>query len=527
MSNYEITYNTALFTIKKKAASVTPNAAEKFYGEADPTLTGTLNGFLAADGVTATYSRTAGETVAGSPYTISAVLSPAAVLSNYEITYNTALFTIKKKAASVTPNAAEKFYGEADPTLTGTLNGFLAADGVTATYSRTAGETVAGSPYTINAVLSPAAVLSNYEITYNTALFTIKKKAASVTPNAAEKFYGEADPTLTGTLNGFLAADGVTATYSRTAGETVAGSPYTISAVLSPAAVLGNYEITYNTALFTIKKKAASVTPNAAEKFYGEADPTLTGTLNGFLAADGVTATYSRTAGETVAGSPYTISAVLSPAAVLGNYEITYNTALFTIKKKAASVTPNAAEKFYGEADPTLTGTLNGFLAADGVTATYSRTAGETVAGSPYTISAVLSPAAVLSNYEITYNTALFTINQRPITVTADPKTKTYNESDPALSYQVTIGSLAFSDAFTGVLSRMAGNSSEHMRFSRTPRNHHVSNYTLTYIGANLTITTGFAFKVFIPRSAGQWRTEMVVVMPTLSSRSNSAAQSR
>jgi len=36
-------------------------------------------------------------------------------------------------------------------------------------------------------------------------------------------------------------------------------------------------------------------------------DPTLTGTLNSFLAADNVTATYARTAGETVLGGPYTI----------------------------------------------------------------------------------------------------------------------------------------------------------------------------------------------------------------------------
>ena len=218
------------------------------------------------------------------------MLSPAGVLSNYAITYNTANFTIDPKAASVTPNAASKTYGAADPAFTGTLTGFLAADGVTATYSRTAGETVLGGPYTISAMLSPAGVLSNYAITYNTANFTIDPKAASVTPNAASKTYGAADPAFTGTLTGFLAADGVTATYSRTAGETVLGGPYTISAMLSPAGVLSNYTITYNTANFTIDPKTASVTPNAASKIYGAADPAFTGTLTGFLAADGVTA---------------------------------------------------------------------------------------------------------------------------------------------------------------------------------------------------------------------------------------------
>ena len=55
----------------------------------------------------------------------------------------------------------------------------------------------------------------------------------------------------------------------------------------------------------------------------------------------------------------YVISATLAPAAVLGNYDITYNTASFNIATKAASVTPAAASKTYGAGDPALTGTLS------------------------------------------------------------------------------------------------------------------------------------------------------------------------
>jgi hypothetical protein len=82
--------------------------------------------------------------------------------------------------------------------------------------------------------------------------------------------------------------------------------------------------------------RAASVTPDSASKALGAADPTplTTGTLSGFLAGDAVTATYSRTAGEAL--GTYTISATLSPAGVLGNYSITYNTATFTIDLGAA-----------------------------------------------------------------------------------------------------------------------------------------------------------------------------------------------
>jgi MBG domain (YGX type)/YDG domain/Bacterial Ig-like domain (group 3) len=490
LGNYTITSNTANFTINPKAASVTPNAASKTYGDADPpAFTGTLSGFLAADAVTATYSRTAGETVAGSPYTISATLSPAGVLGNYTITYNTANFTINPKAASATPNAASKTYGDADPAFTGTLSGFLAADAVTATYSRTSGETVAGSPYSISAVLSPAGVLGNYTITYNTANFTINPKAASVTPNAASKTYGDADPAFTGSLSGFLAADSVTATYSRTSGETVAGSPYSISAVLSPAGVLGNYTITYNTANFTISKRTASVTPNPASKTYGDADPAFTGTLTNFVASDSITAAYSRTLGETVAASPYTISTVLSPAGVLDNYTITYNTANFSINKRLASVTPNATSKTYGDADPALTGTLTNFVAGDSITATYNRTAGESVAGSPYTISAVLSPAAALANYTITYNTASFTINKRLASVTPAAVSKTYGDADPALSG--TLSNFVVADGVTAVYSRVAGETVATSPYTisavLSPAGV-LANYNITYNTANFTI---------------------------------------
>src|SRR5205814_1525099 len=110
-----------------------------------------------------------------------------------------------------------------------------------------------------------------------------------------------------------------------------------------------------------------------------------------------VTGTLSRVAGETVANSPYAIQEGTLAAGT--NYTISFTGANFTITTKAASVTPAAKTKEYGSSDPTLTGTLSGFLAADDVVASYSRTSGETVLGSPYTISAVLSPAGVLSNY--------------------------------------------------------------------------------------------------------------------------------
>jgi len=107
---------------------------------------------------------------------------------------------------------------------------------------------------------------------------TVTPAPASVTPNAASKTYGGADPALTGTLSGFRAADGVTATYSRTAGES-AGS-YTISSTLSPAGVLGNYAIAYNTASLTISQASSTTALSASSTSFRFGAPlTLTATV--------------------------------------------------------------------------------------------------------------------------------------------------------------------------------------------------------------------------------------------------------
>ncbi len=320
-------------TVVKATLTITAPSVSMTYGGPIPTFTPTYNpanpvGVTTPPTCTTTATTTSPVSATTYPITCSGAVAPA-----YAISYVAGALTITPKAASVTPNAATKPYGAVDPTLTGTLTGFLASDGVTATYTRTPGTAV--GTYTISATLAPAAVLGNYTITYNTASFVITRANASVTPNGLTKVYGTADPTLTGTLSGFVPSDGVTATYTRTPGTAV--GTYTISATLAPASVLGNYNITYNTAPFVITRATASVTPNAVTKVWGQADPVLTGTLAGFLPSDGVTATYTRVAGTAV--GTYLISATLAPAAVLGNYNIAYNTALLTITN-AIQLTP-------------------------------------------------------------------------------------------------------------------------------------------------------------------------------------------
>jgi len=61
------------------------------------------------------------------------------------------------------------------------------------------------------------------------------------------------------------------------------------------------------------------------------------------------------------------------------------------------------------------------------------------------------------SNYDLTFVGAKLTISVRPVEITADAKGKTYGDADPALTYQISKGSIAYSDHFTGGLDRAAG----------------------------------------------------------------------
>src|SRR5439155_1749777 len=149
-------------------------------------------------------------------------------LNNYIITNTGASFTINPRPATWTTASNSKTYGDPDPSPLTTGSGtFLAADAVTASYSRATGETVLGGPYHLTATLAPAGVLSNYTITNNGADFTITARTATWTPTRTSKTYGDPDPTPLTTGSGtFLAGDAVTASYSRAAGETVLGGPY-------------------------------------------------------------------------------------------------------------------------------------------------------------------------------------------------------------------------------------------------------------------------------------------------------------
>ncbi len=421
LANYDVALNTAAFTITPKPASVTPASATKTYGAADPAFTGTLTGFLAADDVKAAYGRRAGEAVGTFPIEAKLSSATAGALANYQVTAGAAEFTITRKSASVTPTAATKVYGAQDPTFTGTLEGFLPGDNVTATYTRAAGENV--GTYAISAAPTAAAgVLANYDVTSGTANLTITKKAASVTPAAGTKVYGTNDPALSGQLEGFLTADNVTAAYSRAAGETVGNYPIAAALSAPNGSALANYEVATGTASFTITKAPLTITAPTLSREYGDPNPAFPGTADGAKFNDSFTVTGSTTATPTspVAGGPYAITPAVTGEA-LANYDVTKVDGKLTITKATLTITPANVTKTYGDA-ATLTGNITGQKNGDIFGASYASAgsaAAAPVGTGSYPITVTTVTGSQLANYTESRQVGTLTVNKRPVTAIA------------------------------------------------------------------------------------------------------------
>ena len=236
-----------------------------------------------------------------------------------------------------------------------------------------------------------------------------------------------------------------------------------------------NYTLTFVSANLTINTRPVTVTADAKSKMYGDADPALTytGALHG---TDSFTGTLARAAGENV-GSYAITQGTLSAGS---NYTLTFVSANLTISARPVTVTADAKSKIYGDDDPALTytGALHG---TDSFTGTLARAAGENVGS--YAINQGTLSAG--SNYALTFVGANLTIKARPVTVTADAKTKIYGDDDPALTYT---GALHGTDSFTGSLARVAGENVGSYAINQGTLSAG-SNYALTFVGANLTIT--------------------------------------
>ena len=487
-ANYAITYADGSLTVNTRPITVTADALSKTYGAADPALSYTVTGTLKnGDAFTGALNRVVGESVG----TYAIQQNTLALSSNYSLTYTGANLTIGAKTVTITPNAAQsKTFGAADPTYTYTNSEWADNTNFTGILERAPGENVNTYAYTLGTLSAG----SNYTLVIvgSPSTFAITKKTITITPNAAQsKTFGAADPTYTYTNSEWADNTNFTGVLDRVAGETVGTYAYMLGTLTAGS----NYMLVIvgSPSTFAITKKTITITPSAVQsKIYGTADPAYTYTNSEWGNNTNFTGALDRVAGETVgtyaymlgtltAGSNYTLVMVGSPTT-------------FAINAKAIAITADAQSKTYGDvfalgttAYTITSGTLNSAGDITSVTLTSAGAVGAANVGS-YNITPSAAVGPNVSNYVVTYSDGTLTVGSRAITVTADPQTKTYGANDPQLTY-VVAGSLKNGDVFTGVLNRVAGENVGSYAINQNTLALS-ANYALTYVGANLTITS-------------------------------------
>jgi len=276
--------------------------------------------------------------------------------------------------------------------------------------------------------------------------FSIQKPVLTITAGSQIKTYGRSDPFFSYSYipsNAFVTISG---TLERDPGEDA--GDYTIRQGSLSAE---DYEIRFIPSTLTIEKAKAVIQAAGYSGVYDGMSHGVSGNAAGVKGED-LSSLLSF-------GPVYTnVPGGVSSWSFKGNenYLPDENKNVpVAIFPREIEVTADALKKDYGDPDPQFTYSITGgnLVNDDVITGDLTREKGET-AGLYFLDPGTL---AVSRDYNLTFVSAWFKINKRPITVAADPQRKEVGQPDPALTYRITEGSLVGNDMFGGSIARSPG----------------------------------------------------------------------
>ncbi|MCQ2519464.1 MAG: hypothetical protein MJ107_02915 [Lachnospiraceae bacterium] len=448
--NYAVSYVSATFTIKKSSELTV--VGTNYEGVYDAEAHGEAAKPSVAEGTTVFYSVDNGATwTTEVPVRTNVGTTEVKVMAanaNYidspEATYT---LTVEAKAVTVTAEAKISVYGEPFETLTAVVEGNLNGDTIVYTLTKAEGENV--GTYAITA--AGAEYQGNYKVSYVDSFYEITKAG---TLTVSGKNYSDVyDAAAHGEAATPSVTEGTTVEYSVDGGAWTTEVP-TIEEVgiktVEVRATNANYLVAKTT--YTLEVTAKEVTVAAIDngKVYGDADPELKANVTGLLNDDEVTYTVTREKGEDVVAGGYVIT--VAGEEIQGNYKVTYVSGKFEITKKAATVTADNLEKVYGDADATLTATVEGTVGEDVLDYTIDREAGENVG-----VYAIVVTEGTNNNYDVTVVDGQYTINKKNVTLTVANATKIVGKADPVFTASTEEGALVGTDTLVYTLVRAVG----------------------------------------------------------------------
>jgi hypothetical protein len=475
---------TTCFQVVPQPVTIDANSVAKTYGEPDPTPGYTLTAQDFRNGEDAS---TAG--VTGSPdCTIAAhskdagsypdsVSCSTGTLSAHNYSFSEGLsadLTIEQATMHIDASSASKTYGDSDPAATGAPRAADFVNGDTSDSNDITGAsncTVAPHSEDVGtysgAITCDGTDLSSNNYTFvagDAADFTINQAVVDVDANGAFKTYGDSDPAVSGVprSSDFVNGDDVnSANITGSADCNIAphsedAGTYAAAVTCDPGTLVShNYTfVPGDSADLTINQATIEIDASPASKTYGDSDPDATGVPNSNDFVNGDTANSNDISGtpECTIGSHSeeagTYSGIIScDGTGLSSNNYTFvpgEGADFTIDQATMHVDANKSGKTYGDGDPDPTSTFdpNDFRNGDSAGSNdFSGSADCTIgshsedAGS-YPGIITCDPGSLASNnYAFTVGSgADFTIEQATMEIDASPASKTYGDSDPAVT---------------------------------------------------------------------------------------------
>ncbi len=501
-------------TAKTVTATVTAN--DKTYdGNNTATISGCiLTGVETGDVVTCSAtSATFDNKNAGTGKTVTATGLALAGddAAGYQLSSTTATATAKidKLAVVVTAVTDTKTYDGTNASSGAPTHGTLATDD-SATWSQTFADKNVGA----DKIITPSAVISdgnggnNYDLTINTATGSITAKNLTISGlSAVSRAYNGTNavalsgtPSLVGAIGGedVVLAGTPVATF---ADKTVANTkPVTVVGFALSGADIGNYNLAQPTGLTAdITPLALTGTITVDNKIY---DGTTAATITAYNLSGGIiegddvdyiggTANFidrnvdnNKTVtaiGLSLSGadaSNYTVNTTATTTANISQLSINVNAVTDSKiydKTTSSAGIPVFAPALVGGDTPNFTQSFNDYNVGTGKTLTPSGTVNDGNGGANYVIHFSQDFTGI--------------ITARDIVVTAETKSKIYGAPDPALTYNVTSGSVLDGDEFSGSLARNPGEDVGVYAINRGSLALN-DNYNITYNGADFTITT-------------------------------------
>jgi len=223
---------------------------------------------------------------------------------------------------------------------------------------------------------------------------------------------------------------------------------------------------------------------------YGGMLPALTASYTGLVNGDTSAAIAGLTLGTAPASSHVGSYPITAAGAADPDYAITLVNGTLTITPASLTVGVNNAAKVYGSSNPAFsvgyTGFVNGDTAAalgGSLTFATSASAASGVGSYPVTASGLTS-----SDYTIAYAAGTLTITPGRTHRHRRRRDQDVRQRGPVLTYRITAGSLMNGDTLIGLQSRAAGENVGSYAIVQGTLTAG-GNYTLTYVGSNLTIS--------------------------------------